>query len=492
MSRLARIAAEADLVVLAPSSLPPPSAVHLLDAEGRPARAERIPPAALVVLDRTAAARDTAQPLDLVVGRVAHRLRPAVIVVASVEPPPRTLPAGVASVVCEAGCGLLWTGPGATTDVAALATRMRTTLAAETERRPADPELVAAALDGDLDLAPLLERLAVRLDACVAVTDRGTTVLEAGADRGGPHEVRYELDHATARGTELAVDRREPIDDCVRDALVPVARIVSLSWRVHRADREAAEPARAQLALILGDDLQAREAALRRSRRLQLFPRRRMVVAVIEPFAQSVGPTGLRRLAAQLEPAATRADPRSTMLVWDGGVVLLLDAVTDLDALVRGFRRAASLPLSTGVSRVVSDARSLPGAHREAARAATIGRRLGAANDVTRYEQLGMLRLLYQLPEHERRAFVAETLGPVAGDDAEAAESRRLLRALRAAQGNLADAARRLFVHRNTLRQRLTKLESAIGPFLDQPDRQLAVYAALELHRLDDDRSDGG
>jgi purine catabolism regulator len=82
---------------------------------------------------------------------------------------------------------------------------------------------------------------------------------------------------------------------------------------------------------------------------------------------------------------------------------------------------------------------------------------------------------------------VQETLGTVAGTDQEAVESRRVLRSFRRTNGNVAESARQLFLHHNTFRQRLAKLQSVLGDFLGDADLRLAVFVALDLHRLDND-----
>ena len=90
-----------------------------------------------------------------------------------------------------------------------------------------------------------------------------------------------------------------------------------------------------------------------------------------------------------------------------------------------------------------------------------------------------------------RRAFAHEVLGSLVADDggADAAAMRSVLHALRSAHGNITEAARHLFIHPNTLRQRIARIESLIGPFLADADRRMTVFVALDLHLLDSDES---
>ena len=52
-----------------------------------------------------------------------------------------------------------------------------------------------------------------------------------------------------------------------------------------------------------------------------------------------------------------------------------------------------------------------------------VGRALGTANRVNRYDDLGVSRLLFQLPEHERRSFARDVLGALAEDTPAAREA---------------------------------------------------------------------
>ncbi len=444
-----------------------------------------------------------AQPLELVLGRLRHLYRPgsvAVVAAAAAGRPGRSVVAAAA----EAREGLLWGVDGTARGVVALVRGLTRSDGGDTpDSIPAGDEPLARLLHGDVSLHPLVDRLAQLLDAALVVRDVDRRVVAQGrpGPSGGEDEdagfdaldaLDDEVGLAELRRTgglvgSLAVHRAAPLDAVERRLLDASSGLLALAVLVHSADQTRSGPAQNLLTLMLGHDLQAREAAFRRARRQRLFTALRMTVVVVEPFAQPLSHAGLGRLADQLDHALRAADPRGTMIVHEGGLVLLIDARSDLDVLVRSFRRVTSIPLAVGVGRTVDDVRSLPGSHREAARAATIARRLGVANQMTAYAELGVRRLLYQLPEHERRAYVEEVLGPVAGPDDEAADLRHFLHALRATHGNLAETARLLFVHRNTVRQRVVRLQSVLGPFLDDPDLRLAVFVAVELHRLDEE-----
>ena len=100
------------------------------------------------------------------------------------------------------------------------------------------------------------------------------------------------------------------------------------------------------------------------------------------------------------------------------------------------------------------------------------------------FSDLGVDRLLADVPELEIEAYCASVLGPLESYDL--ATGTALVRTLDTflATRNGALAARQLFVHYNTLKNRLAKIEEVIGPFVDDPDRCLSLSLALRLRRL--------
>ena len=109
---------------------------------------------------------------------------------------------------------------------------------------------------------------------------------------------------------------------------------------------------------------------------------------------------------------------------------------------------------------------------------------------VTRMDELRIYRVLEGGPQ-DRRLFVRSTLGPVL----DLTESRRrpLIESLEtwfAAAGSVHEAARRLFVHPNTLRYRLRHLETLTELSLRNPRHQARLDLALHLIRLEDDTAD--
>lgn len=398
-------------------------------------------------------------------------------------------PDGVLAAAALHEVPLLWGGPGVQQDALHARLAQLRGGGGTAELAPEAARLLEALVDG-ADLLGLVARMAGLLDAHVSVSD-GRRVVAAeppDPDPDLPEVLALPLVHGRRVVGTLRVARPEPLVPAEETALGALGNVVALAVRVHAVDAVDDALARDLLTAILGDDLVAREAALRRARRLQTFPQRSSVVVALEPFDAPLSRAGMRRLAHQLELALHVEDNRAVMALHEGSIVLVVGADIIMSRLLRAVRRRSALPLVAGTSGAVDDSRSFPGAYRQAQRAATIGRRLGRVNQVTDYGHLGVLRLLYQLPEHERRAFVEETLGPlVSADVPDAAMLRGVVHALRSTHGNISESARRLFIHPNTLRQRIQRIEALIGPFLADADRRLTVFVALDLHLLDDD-----
>ena len=140
---------------------------------------------------------------------------------------------------------------------------------------------------------------------------------------------------------------------------------------------------------------------------------------------------------------------------------------------------------STGVSRPIDSVADLPQAYEEALRRCTSGRQLHGDSALTHFDGLGVFRLLALIPDSaDLRRFVDESLGELAADDSpENADLRRTLSILIDTNLNVAETARQLFFHYNTLRYRIVKLEKMLGPFTSDPQLRLKLALALRSTR---------
>lgn len=203
------------------------------------------------------------------------------------------------------------------------------------------------------------------------------------------------------------------------------------------------------------------------------------VVRLRVPRAPCVG-FGHREVVTLL-PAVPTGRPGQE----DAAIMRLLgEVVTSVRGAGGGGRRS----FSTGVSRVAATTDDIPRAYEDAWSAVTIGRRLHGEGTLQRFDDLGVFRLLALIPEGgDLDRFVGEVLGELAFDDSqEAADLRLTLAALLDTDLNIAETARRLQYHYNTVRYRVAKLERSVGPFTRDPELRLSLRLALKLVAMRD------
>jgi purine catabolism regulator len=203
------------------------------------------------------------------------------------------------------------------------------------------------------------------------------------------------------------------------------------------------------------------------------------------------------RLAAALTTAVRRRDRRAAVASFAREVVAVVGVPPDgdlsvLSALVKdattvfGEHQGSRWSFSAGFSRTVGTPVALPEAYDQAVKAVRVGRQLHGAGAVAHFDQLGVYRLLSLVSDPaELHAFVRETLGELAGDDdPEAVDLRRTLQVLLETNLNVAETARRLHFHYNTLRYRIGKLERMLGPFTEDAHLRLNLTLALHVLRM--------
>ena len=365
-----------------------------------------------------------------------------------------------------------------------------------------DGRVLASAVAQDTDLAEVMAlpcfdrtgRFRVESEATGVVTTTGgwyrlvVPVLVRGRHEGrvlvvrratlGPGELH--MVEWAAAAAALVLTKQQAIAgvenkyraDFLRDALVgragPAERVIghaeSLGWRLDRA-----------LAVVVanvehpdGDDLDARE-----QRSLQ------------------------ERFSRAWSQAVQSSDPAAPVAGYAQEVVAVIGVRADqpteeLERIVGQFAKAVRGDggggrrlFTTGISRPITSVDDLPRAYAEAGEAVTVGRRLHGPGSVTPFGALGVFRLLSQVEPDELRSFAVETLGPLASPDSEdAADLRHTLAVLLDNNLNVAETARELHFHYNTLRYRIGKLELLLGPFTTDPHRRFSLALALHVIQM--------
>ncbi|MFG1920605.1 PucR family transcriptional regulator [Cryptosporangium sp. NPDC048952] len=229
----------------------------------------------------------------------------------------------------------------------------------------------------------------------------------------------------------------------------------------------------------------------------------RPLVAVVAELDPVTTPTGAapelrpvqERFATAWQSVVRWRDPRAPVVNFNREVVVLLGlpaggggadaverAVNELVRQVVGDGGGGRRSFSLGISRPASQPSELPRAYEQARKAVRIGRRLHGDGARASFDRLGVHRLLSLIPDtSELRGFVEEVLGELAADTPENADLRRTLAVLLETNCTVAEAARRLHFHYNTLRYRITKLEKLVGPFTDDAALRLDLALALRV-----------
>jgi purine catabolism regulator len=350
-------------------------------------------------------------------------------------------------------------------------------------------------LHGDAASAQIVAALATGFGVSAALLDNAGTML-AASDDTAREAFRSGFEHPTdvaVRYLGVARDGRyvgklallgqlqlSEVDESVLDAAVALLALTidTLQEPVPNGDIE-----RTILSDLLDSDPAVRMGARRRADRLGHFAGNGQRLLVV--IAERTDTESLKRLAAQLETEMRPYTATSIIVVHGESIACLLDRTADIDSIARVVDRRLARPVALGTAAPVAGTDDVVRAHRQAERAAAVAQLKGTRGRVQHYDELGVYRLLFLVPDEDRRHFVREVLGPLAGEQASAAEARRTLRTMLATNGNVAETARRLFIHYNTLRHRLERLENQLGPVFSDAELRLAVQTALTLHDLE-------
>lgn len=205
------------------------------------------------------------------------------------------------------------------------------------------------------------------------------------------------------------------------------------------------------------------------------------------------GRTPQDRLTAAWQQVVRARDRAAPVVGFSHEVVALVPAssetvealVGELVAAVTGDRGGGRRSFSTGVSRVIDSVADLPTAYDQARKAVLVGRRMRGPGALAHFDSLGVHRLLSLVEDAEElRSFAAEVLGSLAADTSEAVDLRHTLQVLLDSNCNVAETARALHFHYNTLRYRIGKLESIVGPFTADANLRLDIALALRVVQM--------
>jgi purine catabolism regulator len=285
-------------------------------------------------------------------------------------------------------------------------------------------------------------------------------------------------------------------EDTLGDAVVATERAaMAIAVRLAQADALAEEHARFAAVsleeLVAGrgagvDDVVERAASFGWD---LTIPRAVLLASVDPPEDGEVPQAALATIAAA---ARATLGPRTIVWTRTTTVAALLAPETDApsdrrdtaDALRRELdARVRSVTVSIGVGRRVDTPADLSRSFEEATRAVAVGRWAKGRHVTEIYDELGLERLLAATPQEDLAEFVRRAIGPLVRHDRVQRSDLVETLAMWLETRNMAEAARRLHVHYNTLKNRLERIETILGPVLSDSARALECEVAIYVDR---------
>lgn len=147
--------------------------------------------------------------------------------------------------------------------------------------------------------------------------------------------------------------------------------------------------------------------------------------------------------------------------------------------------RVGKRQLGVGIGRVYASPIDLFRSFQEAKVALELGRLMKDESGITFFSDLGLARILYHHDQQQLREFYEETLGELIQSDQEGESSLLMtLEEYLKHQCDLKKTAQSLYLHPNTLRYRLKKIEEILSVPLDDFDTKLNLMTAFKIKYL--------
>ena len=151
-------------------------------------------------------------------------------------------------------------------------------------------------------------------------------------------------------------------------------------------------------------------------------------------------------------------------------------------AMESTLKKELSVSVVIGIGTVASHLRELADAYKEAQTAIEVGKVFDTEKSVSNYENLGIGRLIYQLPTTLCDIFLTEVFKKNSIDSLDQ-ETLFTINKFFENNLNVSEASRKLFVHRNTLVYRLEKIKKLTGLDLRQFDHAIVFKVALMVRK---------
>lgn len=203
-----------------------------------------------------------------------------------------------------------------------------------------------------------------------------------------------------------------------------------------------------------------------RAKKLHVQPEARRVTMVIEGrYGKDINLLELMRsnFGANSKDFITAVDENNVIVVKE---IESTDTNTEIDKVAYGYQ---SLLEKEGVEDVrisygtpVKEIKEVSRSFKEAKMAMDVGKIFFDERSVIAYSELGIGRLIYQLPIPLCKMFIREIFGGKSPDDFDEETLTTIMKFFENSL-NVSETSRQLFIHRNTLVYRLDKLQKTTG-----------------------------
>jgi carbohydrate diacid regulator len=188
-----------------------------------------------------------------------------------------------------------------------------------------------------------------------------------------------------------------------------------------------------------------------------------------------------------MQQYVTAGSPDFVTAVDENGVVLVRDLTegskaSDISKAAAGIKeyleKAGVKDVHISYGTVVNELKEVSRSYKEAKMALDVGKIFFEERDIIAYNELGIGRLIYQLPIPLCKMFIHEIFGAVNPDEFDE-ETLATINKFFENNLNVSETSRQLFIHRNTLVYRLDKLLKSTGLDLRTFDDAITFKIAL-------------
>lgn len=214
-----------------------------------------------------------------------------------------------------------------------------------------------------------------------------------------------------------------------------------------------------------------------------------------EPLSEEDRLTIHKRISTQVRRRVQDSFPGSLLYEQENLLTCIVHLSKDpggirlnnwLRDLVRQMRGEQMVRLAIGVGNPCSAVSAYHRGFAEANEALQMGQHLNPEGGVTHFNDLGIYRYLYKIARMDDLPDIYQTqIESIASyDQRKGADLLTTLETYLECAGNLTRTSERLFVHRNTLIQRLERLQSLCTVELQERSNWLTLQVAIKVYRL--------